>query len=55
MELVIATNNAHKVREISAMLSELPLKTIPLSAYPDAPELKAVLRQFEQLKVMGSK
>ena len=40
MEIVLATNNAHKVREISDGFLGLPLKTIPLSDYPDAPELK---------------
>ena len=40
MELVIATNNAHKLKEISEMLAGLPIKLIPLDDYPEAPELK---------------
>ena len=39
-EVVVATNNRHKVEEISAILQGLPVRLIPLSDYPDAPELK---------------
>ena len=39
-EIVIATNNRHKFDEISAILQGLPVRLIPLSDYPDAPELK---------------
>ena len=39
-ELVIATNNPHKFEEIAVLLGDLPLKPIPLSAYPNAPVLK---------------
>lgn len=39
-ELVIATNNTHKFEEILGILKDLPLRLIPLSDYPDAPELK---------------
>ncbi len=39
-EIVVATNNRHKVDEISALLKGLPVRLIPLSDYPDAPELK---------------
>jgi XTP/dITP diphosphohydrolase len=40
IEIVIATNNRHKIEEISSMLADLPVRLIPLSAYTDAPELK---------------
>jgi XTP/dITP diphosphohydrolase len=40
IEIVVATNNPHKYDEISAILNGLPVRLIPLSAYPDAPELK---------------
>jgi len=39
-EIVVATNNRHKVDEISAILKGTPVRLIPLSDYPDAPELK---------------
>ncbi|MBI3812771.1 MAG: RdgB/HAM1 family non-canonical purine NTP pyrophosphatase [Nitrospirae bacterium] len=39
-EIVVATNNRHKFDEISAILNRLPVRLIPLSDYPDAPELK---------------
>jgi XTP/dITP diphosphohydrolase len=39
-EIVIATNNRHKVEEISAILKEAPVRLIPLADFPDAPELK---------------
>jgi XTP/dITP diphosphohydrolase len=39
-EMVVATNNRHKFEEISAILKGLPVRLIPLSDYPDAPELK---------------
>jgi len=39
-EIVIATNNRHKLEEISAILKEAPVRLIPLAEYPDAPELK---------------
>jgi XTP/dITP diphosphohydrolase len=39
-EVVVATNNRHKVEEISSILKGLPVRLIPLSDYPDAPELK---------------
>lgn len=39
MELVIATHNSHKFKEIAALLGDLPIKLIPLSDYPHAPVL----------------
>jgi XTP/dITP diphosphohydrolase len=48
IELVIATNNRHKFEEIAALLSDLPVKLIPLSAYPDAPELKEEGRTYSE-------
>ncbi len=38
-ELVLATRNEDKVQEILALLSEINLNVITLSAYPDAPEV----------------
>lgn len=40
IEIVVATNNPHKFDEISAILNGLPVRLIPLSDYPNAPELK---------------
>jgi len=39
-EIVVATNNRHKFEEISAILKGAPVRLIPLSDYPNAPELK---------------
>jgi len=39
-EVVVATNNRHKFEEISTILKGMPVRLIPLSDYPDAPELK---------------
>ena len=39
-EVVMATNNRHKFEEISAILTGMPFRLIPLSDYPDTPELK---------------
>ena len=39
-EVVVATNNRHKFEEISTILKGVPVRLIPLSDYPDAPELK---------------
>ncbi len=38
-ELVIATTNKGKLREIKELLKELPLKIFSLADYPDAPEI----------------
>ena len=40
MDLVIATHNTHKFKEIEAILGKLPLKLISLAAYPDVPALE---------------
>jgi XTP/dITP diphosphohydrolase len=48
MELVIATNNRHKLEEISAILSDLPVRTIPLSDFPDLPELREDGRTYAE-------
>lgn len=40
MELVIATHNSHKFKEIAALLGDLPIERIPLSDYPHAPVLR---------------
>ena len=47
-EVVIATNNRHKFEEISEILKEVPLQLIPLSDYPDAPELKEEGRTYAE-------
>ena len=39
-EIVVATNNRHKFEEISAILKGVSIRLIPLSDFPDAPELK---------------
>lgn len=40
MDLVIATNNAHKLAEIARILEGLPFNLLPLSRFADVPELK---------------
>lgn len=39
MKLVLATRNADKVREISLVLQDLPIKILSLSDYPGGPEV----------------
>ena len=39
MELVIATNNRHKFEEIFSLLGDIPFELLPLSAYPNPPNL----------------
>jgi len=36
--LLLATNNAHKVRELTALLDGLHLQVVSLSAFPEAPK-----------------
>jgi len=37
-KLVLATNNPHKVREIRAILGDLPIEVVDSSSVPDAPD-----------------
>lgn len=37
--IVLATGNKHKVVEISEILKKFPLEIVPLSVFPDAPEV----------------
>ena len=39
ISLVLATRNKHKVEELSALLSELPLKILPFHDFPDMPDV----------------
>ncbi len=38
-EIVLATNNKHKIKEISDILKDFPVKIIPLSKFKDIPEV----------------
>ncbi|HEX2999911.1 MAG TPA: non-canonical purine NTP pyrophosphatase, partial [Armatimonadota bacterium] len=38
--LVLATRNAHKVEELTAILADLPVTVRSLKDYPDAPEVE---------------
>jgi len=48
IELIIATKNQGKLREIRELLEDLPLKITSLSDYPDAPEIVEDGRTFAQ-------
>ena len=37
--LILATNNKHKVAEITAILSGMPLTVVPVSQFPGIPEV----------------
>ena len=39
INLVLSTRNPNKVREIHAIMTDLPVELITLDAYPDAPEV----------------
>ena len=38
MRIIIASHNAHKVREIQQILEDTPIQVVSLDAYPDVPE-----------------
>jgi len=47
-EVVLATRNAHKVREIQNIFSELPVRFLSLAAFPNAPEVVEDGRTFRE-------
>jgi XTP/dITP diphosphohydrolase len=47
-ELVVATKNKGKLREIKALLSDFDLKITSLADYPDAPEIEEDGKTFAQ-------
>lgn len=47
-EIVLATRNAHKVREIQEIFSGLPIQFISLAAFPQAPEVVEDGRSFQE-------
>ncbi len=47
-KLVVATRNLGKAREITEMLSDLPLDIVTLKDYPDAPEVEETGSTFEE-------
>jgi len=56
--IVVASGNAHKVRELAAMLAEAPtpVQVVGLEAYPDAPSVPETADTFEgnaALKAQG--
>ena len=55
-ELLVATRNAGKVRELTELLTGLPLAPRDLSDFPDAPEIDETGETFEEnalLKAVG--
>lgn len=51
-ELLVATHNAGKVRELTRMLAELPLRLRGLSEWPDIPEAVETGATFEENAVL---
>ncbi|MCK5180163.1 MAG: non-canonical purine NTP pyrophosphatase, partial [Candidatus Omnitrophica bacterium] len=47
-ELVVATKNKGKLREIKGLLGDLDLKITSLADYPDAPEIEEDGKTFGQ-------
>jgi len=47
-ELIIATKNNGKLREIRELLSDIPIKVTSLADYPDAPEIEEDGKTFAQ-------
>ncbi|MCL6614954.1 MAG: non-canonical purine NTP pyrophosphatase, partial [Firmicutes bacterium] len=44
--LVLATRNKGKIREIKAILADLPVEILDLGAYPEAPEVAEEATDF---------
>jgi len=40
MEIVLATRNQKKLRELKALLADMPVEVLSLSDFPDAPEVE---------------
>jgi XTP/dITP diphosphohydrolase len=51
-ELLVATNNAGKVRELSSLLAGLPLRLRQLSEWPDIPEAEETGSTFTENAVL---
>jgi len=47
LQLVIATRNAKKLKEMQQILSDLPVELLTLNDFPDAPEVEEDSPEFE--------
>ena len=45
-KVVLATRNAHKVKEISVILQDLPVQLVSLAEYPEIPEIEETGSSF---------
>jgi len=52
MKLVLATNNIHKIKEMTAILEGLDVEIITKDAYPDFPDVEETGETFEENAVL---
>ncbi len=52
MKLVLATNNRHKIREITAMLAGLDVEVITKDSYPDFPDVDETGATLEENAIL---
>lgn len=54
-KLLIASNNLHKIKEISEILSSLPIKILSLKDFPDFPEVEETGTTLEENSLIKAK
>lgn len=55
MQLVLATKNRDKIREIKNLLSDLPIRILTLEDFPDFPEIKETGKTLKANAVLKAK
>lgn len=55
MKLVLATNNPHKIQEITAILEGLDVEVITKDSYPDFPEIEETGATLEENAILKAK
>jgi XTP/dITP diphosphohydrolase len=55
IKIVLATNNPHKVREISFMLRSLPLEVLSMNDFNDFPDVEETGKTLEENAVLKAK
>lgn len=55
MRLVLATNNKNKLRELAAMLADLPIAVVGIGEFADAPDVDETGETFAENAVLKAK
>jgi XTP/dITP diphosphohydrolase len=55
MEIVLATNNRHKIREIKDILSDIPVKILTLENFPGFPRVRETGKTFEENAILKAR